>query len=94
MLKVGLTGGLATGKSFVGEALRDLGCHLIKADELGHEVIQPGGEAHAAVVREFGPQILDESGAIDRRKLAAEVFDRPERLTRLNSLVHPHVIRR
>jgi dephospho-CoA kinase len=94
MLKVGLTGGLATGKSFVGEALRDLGCHLIKADELGHEVIEPGGEAHQAVVREFGPQILDDSGAIDRRKLAAEVFDHPERLALLNSLVHPHVIRR
>jgi dephospho-CoA kinase len=94
MLKVGLTGGLASGKSFVGEALRDLGCHLIKADELGHEVLRPGGEAYDGVVREFGPGILDEHGEVDRRRLAAEVFDKPERLALLNRLVHPPVIRR
>jgi dephospho-CoA kinase len=94
MLRVGLTGGLASGKSFVGQALADLGCHLIRADELGHAVLTPGGEAYAAVVEEFGPAILEESGRIDRRKLAAEVFQRPERLAALNRLVHPPVIRR
>lgn len=94
MLRVGLTGGLATGKSFVGEAFQELGCHLIKADELGHQVLQPGGEAFEAAVREFGPAILGADGAIDRRKLASEVFDKPERLARLNNLVHPPVIRR
>jgi dephospho-CoA kinase len=94
MLRVGLTGGLATGKSFVGEALRERGCHLIRADELGHEVLLPGGEAYDAVVREFGTGILEPEGAIDRKKLAAEVFDTPERLALLNSLVHPPVIRR
>ncbi len=94
MLKAGLTGGLATGKSFVGQALADLGCRLIKADELGHQVIEPGGEAYDDVVREFGRGILNDRGEIDRRRLAAEVFDKPGRLELLNSLVHPPVIRR
>lgn len=94
MLRVGLTGGLASGKSFVGDALARLGCHLIQADRLGHEVLLPGGEAYDAVVREFGRGILREDGAIDRRRLAAEVFDKPERLALLNSLVHPPVVRR
>jgi len=92
MLRVGLTGGLATGKSFVGQTLADLGCCWIRADELGHRVLEPGGEAHEPVVREFGSGILREDGSIDRKKLAGEVFDNPERLARLNSLVHPPVI--
>ena len=94
MLRVGLTGGLASGKSFVGQALADLGCHLIQADELGHEVLMPGAEAYQAVVREFGPGVLAADGTVERSKLAAEVFDRPERLAKLNSIVHPPVIRR
>ena len=94
MLKVGLTGGLACGKTFVGQALADLGCHLIQADELGHEILLPGGEAYADVVREFGPGILNQDGTIDRKRLAAEVFAKPERLEALNRLVHPHVFRR
>ena len=94
MLKVGLTGGLACGKSFVGQAFADLGCHLIEADELGHEVLLRGGEAYADVVREFGPGILNADGSIDRKRLAAEVFGKPERLETLNRLVHPHVFLR
>ncbi len=94
MLRIGLTGGLACGKSFVGEALQQMGCLLIQADELGHEVLSPGGEAYEAVVREFGPGILSEEGAIDRQKLASRVFGNPERLQRLNALVHPPVVRR
>lgn len=94
MLKVGLTGGLACGKTFVGEALAALGCHLIQADELGHQVLLPSGEAYADVVREFGPGILSDNGTIDRKRLAAEVFGKPERLETLNRLVHPHVFRR
>ena len=94
MLRVGLTGGLASGKSFVGQTLKGLGCHLIQADELGHQVLAPEGEAASAVVEEFGDAILDPNGAIGRRKLAALVFDRPERLAVLNALVHPHVFRR
>jgi dephospho-CoA kinase len=94
MLKVGLTGGLACGKTFVGQALAELGCHLLQADELGHEVLLPSGEAYADVVREFGPGILNEDGTIDRKRLGAEVFGKPERLAALNRLVHPHVFRR
>ncbi|MEI4861315.1 dephospho-CoA kinase, partial [Klebsiella pneumoniae] len=71
MLKVGLTGGLACGKSFVGEELARLGCLLIQADELGHEVLSPGGEAYTGVIAEFGRGILTPEGHIDRRLLAA-----------------------
>ena len=94
MLKVGLTGGLACGKSYVGQALADLGCFVIEADELGHRVLEPGGEAYQAVVSEFGSGILTSAGEIDRRALAARVFESPERLQTLNGLVHPVVIRR
>ncbi len=94
MLKVGLTGGLACGKSFVAEELERLGCLVIRADELGHQVLEPGGEAYAGVVREFGEEILDAGGRIDRGRLAARVFDNPDRLAKLNALVHPPVQRR
>jgi dephospho-CoA kinase len=91
MLRVGLTGGLASGKSFVGRTLAELGCLLIQADELGRQVQEPGGEAFAGIVREFGADILAEDGRIDRRRLAGIVFQDPERLRVLNALVHPHV---
>jgi dephospho-CoA kinase len=94
MLKVGLTGGLACGKSFVGEVLRGYGCLLIQADELGHAVLALGGEAYEPVVREFGSEILDAGGRIDRKALAAQVFGAPERLAALNRLVHPAVYRK
>ena len=95
MLRVGLTGGLASGKTFVGRALVDLGadrgCLLIKADELGRQVQEPGGEAYDDIVREFGQEILDANGSINRRHLAAVAFHDPERLRKLNALVHPRV---
>jgi dephospho-CoA kinase len=93
MLKVGLTGGLATGKTFVGTCLKDLGCHVIEADQLGHQVMEPGGEAYPKVVEAFGPGILNPDGTIDRRKLAALVFGDAERLAVLSSFVHPPVYR-
>ena len=91
MLRVGLTGGLASGKSFVGRALADLGCVLIQADELGHLVMAPDGEAYAGIVREFGSGILNPDRSINRRALGAMVFGNPERLAALNALVHPPV---
>jgi dephospho-CoA kinase len=94
MLRVGLTGGLATGKSFVGEALRRRGCCLVRADDIGREVMEKGGEAYDAVVREFGEAILAAGGAIDRKRLAAVVFHQPDRLAALNAIVHPAVLRR
>ena len=81
MLNVGLTGGLATGKSSVGRILAGLGCFLIRYDEIGHQVIEPGGEAYQAVLQEFG--------TVDRRLLGARVFADPALLARLNALVHP-----
>jgi len=94
MLRVGLTGGLASGKSFVGHALRDLGCYLIEADELGHQVLQPGAEAYDAVIHAFGSDILDQDAFIDRHKLGELVFDKPDLLAKLSGLVHPPVVQR
>jgi dephospho-CoA kinase len=94
VLRVGLTGGIASGKTFVGEALASWGCCLIQADEIGRHVMAPGGEAYKDVVREFGREILGPDSGIDRPRLAALVFQNPEQLARLNALVHPPVLRR
>ena len=91
MLKVGLTGGMACGKSFVATALGELGCHIVEADDVAHEVIAPGGEAYDAVLAAFGTDILDEQHRIDRALLAAKVFGDPTQLDRLNAIVHPAV---
>jgi dephospho-CoA kinase len=90
-LHVGLTGGLASGKTLVGSILRELGCLVIQADELGHQVIAPGGEAYEGVVREFGREILNPDGTVNRRRLASIVFSDPQLLERQNQLVHPPV---
>ena len=94
MLRVGLTGGIACGKSFVGETLAAGGCLLIQADELGHAVLAPGGEAYRSVIEEFGSTVVTGGGAIDRKALAACVFADPARLARLNAIVHPPVVAR
>jgi dephospho-CoA kinase len=91
MLSVGLTGGLASGKSFVGRTLAGMGCLVIQADELGHQVLAPSAEAYEGVIREFGRGILDSDGSINRRRLSVEVFGHPQRLEQLNALVHPPV---
>jgi dephospho-CoA kinase len=90
MLLAGLTGGLATGKSTVGRALSEWGCHLIEADAIGHQLLAPGGMAVAPVVAEFGPGI-EKNGGIDRKALGQIVFSDPARLKRLNEIVHPLV---
>lgn len=92
MLRVGLTGGLATGKTFVGRALADLGCRLLSADELGHQALLPGAPAYLQAVEAFGDGILDGDGRIDRRRLGTVVFGDPRKLELLNSFVHPAVI--
>lgn len=94
MLRVGLTGGLASGKSFVAARLSELGCHVIRADDLGHAVLVPGAEAWGPVVAAFGNGILKENGEIDRRKLGELVFNNPERLAVLNAIMHPPIFRR
>ena len=94
MLKVGLTGGLASGKTHVARQLEDLGCHVVHADQLGHEALEPGSECYKQVVAEFGREIVTDGGEIDRKALGALVFPDPERLKTLNSFVHPYVFRR
>jgi dephospho-CoA kinase len=93
VLTVGLTGGLACGKSFVARAFWELGCHVVEADELGHEVMRPAGEAYAPIVSEFGAEILDGQASIDRPRLASMVFADAQALERLNAIVHPAVRR-
>jgi dephospho-CoA kinase len=93
MITAGLTGGFACGKSFVGRTLAELGCYVVRADDLGHQVLSPEGEAYPEVVRQFGEEILKADGTIDRKLLASKVFTDPERLQLLNSLVHPAVFR-
>jgi dephospho-CoA kinase len=92
MLRVGLTGGYASGKSFVASELEARGCYVIRADLLGHAVLERGGAAYDAVVAAFGPEVLTEDGEIDRKRLASVVFEKPELLERLNRIVHPAVI--
>jgi dephospho-CoA kinase len=91
MIRAGLTGGMACGKSFVAKTLQDLGCHVVRADELGHRVLLPGGAAYQPVVDRFGPEILGADKHIDRKKLAAVVFGSAELLAELSSIVHPAV---
>lgn len=94
MLKVGLTGGIGAGKSAVSRLLAAHGAVIIDADLLAREVVAAGSEGLAAVVAEFGPQVLLPDGTLDRPALGALVFDDPERLAALNAIVHPLVRQR
>src|SRR5262249_52043075 len=94
MLRVGLTGGIATGKSTVGAMFVELGCRLIDSDRITHQLFEPGQAVHAAVVKEFGERILAADGTIDRRILGGIVFGDAEARCRLNSIVHPAVVKR
>jgi len=94
MLRVGLTGGIATGKSTVGLMFVELGCHLLDADRITHELFQPGEPVHTSVVQAFGERILAADGTIDRKVLGGIVFKDPQARAKLNGLVHPSVIRR
>jgi dephospho-CoA kinase len=90
-LLVGLTGGIATGKSTVSEMLRQLGCQIIDADLLARDVVEPGQPALAEIVAEFGPEVVTAGGALDRKKLGAIVFTNPERRRRLEAITHPAI---
>jgi dephospho-CoA kinase len=92
MLKVGLTGSISVGKSFVVSVFRDLGCTTFDADKIAHTVMEPGREAFDDIVREFGRVVLGADGSIDRAKLGAIVFADSERRSLLNEIVHPRVI--
>ena len=90
-LLVGLTGGLATGKSTVSAALRQLGCVVIDADVLAREVVEPGEPALADVVTEFGREVLGPDGVLDRKRLGTLVFGDPDKRRRLEAITHPRI---
>jgi dephospho-CoA kinase len=99
VLKVGLTGGIASGKSVVGEMFVSLGAHLIQADQIAHELMQPGQDVYKAVVECFGLEILNPDGSVNRPKLAEAAFGGKDgkgrrRVEELNRIVHPAVIQR
>ncbi|MGW7445355.1 dephospho-CoA kinase [Kitasatospora sp. NPDC054795] len=91
MLKIGLTGGIGAGKSEVSRLFAARGAVIVDSDVIAREVVAPGTDGLAAVVAEFGPQVLREDGALDRPALGAVVFADPERLRALNAIVHPLV---
>jgi dephospho-CoA kinase len=90
-LLVGLTGGLATGKSTVSEMLRALGCVVLDADVLAREVVEPGQPALAAIAEEFGRDVLHPDGTLDRKRLGAIVFADPARRQRVEAITHPAI---
>ena len=92
LLKLGLTGGIASGKSVVGEMFVKLGAHLIQADAVAHWLMEPGRAVYKEVVRRFGREILNPDGSIDRSRLAEVAFGTAARVKELNEIVHPAVI--
>ena len=90
MLRVGLTGGIATGKSTIGEMFEKRGAYVIQADRVAHELMSPGQEVYDRVVAYFGREILNSDGTINRPRLASAAF--PDKIKELNQLVHPAVL--
>jgi dephospho-CoA kinase len=94
MLRVGLTGSIGVGKSFVGSVFVELGCRLLDADNTAREVVLPGTEGLNDIVNEFGSEVLRPDGTLDRHALGTIVFADAERRERLNAIVHPRIIER
>lgn len=92
MLVIGLTGGIACGKSTVAAILRDLGARVVDADEVAREVLAPGSPVLARVAERFGPEVLRADGSLDRRRLADVVFRDRQALGDLNAITHPAII--
>ena len=92
MLRVGLTGSIATGKSFVSGVLAELGCHVLDADEVARRVVEPGAAGLRAVVGAFGEEVLRADGTLDRARLGRVVFGDEQKRRLLNSLLHPLII--
>lgn len=91
MLRMGLTGGIASGKSAVAAMLREMGFPVLEADVVAHKLLEPGQAAHDEVLREFGAELADAAGKINRAKLGTLVFADPEKLAKLNTIIHPRV---
>ncbi len=94
MRRVGLTGGIGSGKSTVAQMFADLGASVVDADAIAREVVAPGSEGLAELVEQFGSQILTDNGDLDRAAVAAVVFSDPSARERLNAIVHPLIARR
>jgi dephospho-CoA kinase len=94
MLRVGLTGSIGVGKSFVAGVLAELGCHVIDADQTAREVVSPGSAGLNAVASAFGAEVLRSDGALDRERVASIVFGNDEQRALLNSILHPFIIAR
>jgi len=92
MLRVGLTGSIAVGKSFVSALLAELGCHVLDADRTAREVVEAGTPGLDAVVRAFGQEVLKADGSLDRAALGAIIFGDEKRRALLNSILHPYII--
>jgi dephospho-CoA kinase len=93
MLIVGLTGGVASGKSLVSQVWKEEGAYLIDADRIARELVQPRAPAWKALVKAFGKEILQEDGSIHRKKLATRVFSNPVEKDLLNRILHPRIKR-
>jgi dephospho-CoA kinase len=91
MILVGLTGGIASGKSLVSKILKDLGAYLIDADKIAHQVIQPRRPAYQEILKQFGKSILRKDGTIDRSRLGKLVFADPAKRANLEKIIHPRV---
>jgi dephospho-CoA kinase len=91
MLIVGLTGGVASGKSVVSRILKEEGAYLIDADQIARELVQPRASAWEELVKVFGKEILQKDGSIHRKKLAAKVFSDPKQRDLLNRTLHPRI---
>jgi|SRR6266481_7062404 dephospho-CoA kinase len=91
MKRLGITGGIASGKSVVAGMLREMGFHVLDADALGHTLMEPGTRAYGEIVRQFGAGVVGADGRIDRGKLGAMVFADRGKLERLNGILHPRV---
>jgi dephospho-CoA kinase len=91
ILRVGLTGGIASGKTTVARILAEHGAFVIEADDVAHELLEPGTPVYASVLKRFGREILDASGCVVRSRLAARVFGSAEARKALNEIVHPAV---
>ncbi len=94
MLRVGLTGSIGVGKSFVASIFTELGCHVLDADLTAREVVMPGMPGLNAIVQEFGEEILNTDGTLDRKRLGALIFADENRRQRLNHILHPFIIAR
>ncbi len=91
MLIVGLTGGVASGKSVVSQILKEEGAYLIDADQIARELVQPRRPTWTALIKAFGKEIVQKDGSIDRKKLAVKVFSDPEQRELLNRILHPRI---